>query len=316
MGHIIDFGVIDGKKAELAILKSGKYVVAVSSFGSALVWYGTKERNYVTYHKRAEDYVNDSTYMGKIVGPYANRIKGAEFEVDGTEYKVEKNDGDNSLHSGSFCYGDKLWTIEGISDSMMTLSLFLKEDGGFPGDHETQVSYFLSQDGVLTIHYKSTSTKKCPVSLTNHAYFVLDDRGDKFVQLEIPSKHFVAVDSSLIPFKENPVSVEGTDFDFRNKTVIGSRRNGCYDNTWVLENNEIVRAEGNLASIAVKTTEPGIQVYTGEFLSGKDAKPFDGLALETGRFPDSPNRPDFPRAYTEKGCIFETITSYQLVPKE
>ena len=316
MGHIIDFGTIDEKKVELAILKSGKFIVAVSSYGGALVWYGTKERNYVTYHKSAEDYENDSTYMGKVVGPYANRIKDAEFEIDGVKYKLEKNDGNNSLHSGSLCYGNKLWNIEGVSDSMVTMSLLTKESGGFPGDHETQITYFLSEDGVLTIHYKSTSTKKCPVALTNHAYFVLDDRSDKFVELEIPSDKYISVDSSLIPFKENPVSVEGTDFDFRKKCTIGSRRDGCYDNTWVLEKNAIVRAEGNLASIAVRTTEPGIQVYTGEFLSGKDSKPFDGLALETGRYPDSPNRPDFPAEYTDKDYIFETTTSYQLVPKE
>src|SRR5574344_742535 len=119
-----------------------------------------------------------------------------------------------------------------------------------------------------------------------------------------------------IPLCDNPTSVEGTDFDFRKSTVIGSRRNGSYDNTWVLRKGEIVKAEGNLAVLYVRTTEPGIQVYTGEFLSGKDTRPFQGLALETGRYPDSPNRPDFPREYTEKDRVYESTTSYKLVPKE
>ena len=83
MGHIIDFGTVDGRKVQLAVLKNGKFVAAISSFGSTIVWFGTKERNYVTYHKTAEDYVNDSTYMGNTVGPYANRIKNAEFELEG-----------------------------------------------------------------------------------------------------------------------------------------------------------------------------------------------------------------------------------------
>ena len=316
MGHIIDFGTVDGRKVQLAVLKNGKFVAAISSFGSTIVWFGTKERNYVTYHKTAEDYVNDSTYMGKTVGPYANRIKNAEFELEGKVYKLEKNDGENSLHSGSICFGNKLWTIEGISDNMVTLSLSTKEGGGFPGDHEIQVTYLLTEDGVLTVFYRSTSNKKCPISITNHAYFVLDDRSDKYVELEIPSDKYISVDSSLIPFKENPVKVEGTDFDFRKKTVIGERRGGSYDNTWVLEKNSLVMAEGNLAKLFVRTTEPGIQVYTGEFLSGKDSKPFDGLALETGRFPDSPNRPDFPGEYTDKDKIYESTTSYKLVIKE
>ena len=316
MGHLIDFGTINGNKAQLAVLKSGKFVSAISSFGSTIVWFGTKDRNYVTYHKCAEDYLDDSTYMGKTVGPYANRIKNAEFEIDVKVYKLEKNDGENSLHSGSACFGNKLWSIEGVSDNMVTLSLMAKEGGGFPGDHEVQVTYLLTEDGVLTIFYRCTSNKKCPISITNHAYFVLDDRGDKYVELEIPSTKYVSVDSSLIPLKENPVKVEGSDFDFREKRAIGSRRDGCYDNTWVLDKNTVVKAEGNLAQLFVRTTEPGIQVYTGEFLSGKDAKPFDGLALETGRFPDSPNRPDFPREYTDKDRIYESTTSYKLVIKE
>ena len=157
MGHLIDFGTINGKKVQLAVLKSGKFVSAISSFGSTIVWFGTRDKNYVTYHKSAEDYLDDSTYMGKTVGPYANRIKNAEFEIDGKVYKLEKNDGENSLHSGSSCFGNKLWNIEGVSDNMVTLSLMAKESGGFPGDHEVQVSYLLTEDGVLTIFHRCTS---------------------------------------------------------------------------------------------------------------------------------------------------------------
>lgn len=316
MGHTIDWGYVKGKKVELAVLKSGKFVTAVSTYGGALVWFGTKDKNYVLYHSKAQDYENDSSCMGKIIGPYANRIKNAGFSLSGKKYQLEKNDGENNLHSGSASFGDKFWSISGISDSMVTLSLSTPEEGGFPGSHETEVSYYLDKEGVLTIHYKATSSVKCPISLTNHGYFYLDDRGSGSVELEIDGEEYIAVDSSLIPLPENPRKVENSDFDFRKKKAIGERRDGRYDNTWVLKKNSMVKAEGNLASLFVRTTEPGIQVYTGEFLDGDDVKPFMGLALETGRFPDSPNRPDFPSAFTDKGVVFESMTSYLLVPKE
>lgn len=316
MSHIEEFGVVEGQKVQLAIIKNGAFVAAISTLGAAIVWYGSKDRNYVLYHKSAEGYLNDSSYMGKIVGPYANRIENAEFFLDGRKYTLDKNDGENNLHSGSASFANKLWSISGISDSSVTLSLKTPEEGGFPGEHETEVTYLLSSEGILTLDYKATSSKKCPVGLTNHAYFFLDSRGSRDVELEIKAEKFVAVDSHLIPLLDNPQNVEGTDFDFRVKTRIGDRREGKYDNTWVLEKNSVIKAEGNLASLFIRTTEPGIQVYTGEFLKGEDTEPFFGLALETGRFPNTPVRLDFPSAFTDKGVVFESTTSFLLVPKE
>ena len=251
-----------------------------------------------------------------MVGPYANRIEGASFSIGEKRYGLEKNDGDNNLHSGSSCFGNKLWSIEGISDSMVTLSLSTEEEGGFPGRHETEVSYYLTAEGMLTILYKATSTERCPVALTNHAYFVLDDRDSRSLSLMVEADQYIAVDSALIPLPENPVSVENTDFDFRTRTKVGERRDGKYDNSWVLKKGALVTVEGNLASLSVKTTEPGIQIYTGEFMTGEDAFPFKGIALETGSFPNSPNRPDFCGKYTDNGEYFQSMTSYFLVPKE
>ena len=316
MGHIMDFGKLDGRKIELVVLKSGSFVACVSTYGAALVWFGTKDRNYVTYHSSGEKYIDDSTYMGKVVGPYANRIEGASFSIGEKRYGLEKNDGDNNLHSGSSCFGNKLWSIEGISDSMVTLSLSTEEEGGFPGRHETEVSYYLTSEGMLTILYKATSTERCPVALTNHAYFVLDDRDSRSLSLMVEADQYIAVDSALIPLPENPVSVENTDFDFRTRTKVGERRDGKYDNSWVLKKGALVTVEGNRASLSVKTTEPGIQIYTGEFMTGEDAFPFKGIALETGSFPNSPNRPDFCGKYTDNGEYFQSMTSYFLVPKE
>lgn len=311
-GHTVDFGFAGGRKVLLAVLSSGRFVAKLSTYGAALVWYGTEDRNYVLSHESAEEYVSDPTYMGKVVGPCANRIRNAEFTVDGKRCTLEKNDGENSLHSASACYGSMHWTISGLSNSSVTMTLSSPSLGGFPGEKEVSVTYTLSQDGVLTLFYRTTSSEKCPVSITNHAYFILDEKGSRGVELTIPSKEYIDVDSALIPLARNPVPVEGTPFDFREPMTIGSRRDGRYDNSWVLEKGSVIKAEGDLATLLVRTEEPGVQVYTGEYLP----YPFQALALETGKWPDFPNRVDFPQSYTESGMIYETSTSYLLIPKE
>ncbi|MBQ0070498.1 MAG: hypothetical protein KBS81_01355, partial [Spirochaetales bacterium] len=140
--------------------------------------------------------------------------------------------------------------------------------------------------------------------------------GARGTTLTLPADEYIDVDSVLIPTKETPTKVEGTAFDFREGKRIGERRDGRYDNSWILRKNAVVHAEGNRAELWCRTTEPAIQVYTGEFLSGEDTSPFLGLALETGRYPNTPNRPDFPQCFTENGIVTESTTSYCLKVKD
>ncbi|MBQ0071966.1 MAG: hypothetical protein KBS81_08990, partial [Spirochaetales bacterium] len=171
------FGRINGVEVQLAVLTNGKYKASIATYGATLVYYGTDSYNAVLSHDSAEKYAKDNNFMGMVVGPYANRIEGASFVLDGKEYRLEKNDNDNNLHSGSATYAHKIWRITGQSNTAVTLSLSTPEEGGFPGKHDTEITYILSEDGILTLSYKATSTEKCPCALTNHAYFILDDGG-------------------------------------------------------------------------------------------------------------------------------------------
>lgn len=295
----------------VVLLESGKYRAKIYSYGAILLWFGTEDKNYVLSYKNLDSYPHDSNYLGKTIGPFANRIANHSFSIDGVKYTLGDNDNGATLHSASSNFGDKLWDVEKESKNSVTLILNSPEEGGFPGEHCTKITYTL-RGSTLSLDYEASSSKKCPVYLTNHAYFSLSS-SSKDVILTLPSSFFIASDSRLIPLESNPTPVLNTPFDFRKPTRIGERRDGKYDNAFVLDKGD-VRAEGDRAIIIMRTDAPGVQVYTGEFLSG-EITPFKGLALESGEFPDSPNRADFNPKYTDKDKVFKTHTEYELIEK-
>lgn len=302
-------GEVDVHKVSLEV---GAYRIEVLTYGANLSWYGSREQNFVLCHDTLEEYIDDPSYQGAVVGPVANRIKDGRFSVDGKTYQLDINDNTNSLHSGSACYGRKVWSIAGLGSNSITLLLKTENGlGGFPGEHEIMVTYSLYEDGCLNISYRTTSTEKCPVAITNHAYFNLngDNKDIRNTVLTMPADYFVNVDSFLIPTSVD--SVEGTAFDFRNPTEIGARRDGCYDNTFVLRENGIIKAEGDKAVLECRTTEPSVQLYTAEFLEDEHGK-HTGFCLETGRYPDTPNHSDYPSAYTAPGVEYISNTTYRL----
>lgn len=306
------FGRISDADVHKISLEVGIYRIEVLTYGANLAWYGTKEQNFVLCHNTLEEYIDDPSYQGAVVGPVANRIKDGRFSVDGKIYQLEINDRTNSLHSGSACYGRKLWTLAGLGANSITLMLQTEEGlGGFPGSHEIMVTYSLYEDGCLNILYRTTSSEKCPVAITNHAYFNLNgyNKDIRNTVLTLPADSFVNVDSSLIPTSVD--SVDGTDFDFRSPCEIGARRGGAYDNTFVLKENGIIRAEGDKAILECRTTEPSVQLYTAEFLEDEHGA-FTGFCLETGRYPDTPNHSDFPGAYTAPGKEYISNTTFRL----
>ena len=286
-----------GEEVERISFREGRFHLSVLTFGATLYMYE-----------------GDPSYMGEVVGPYANRIAGASFSLDGRSFHLEKNNNGNNLHSGSACFGQKVWKVLGLGENSVTLSLATPAGlGGFPGAHECTVTYLLTGSGLLSIDYTVTSDARCPVSVTNHSYFNLNGGGTiKDHVLTVPADHYVAVDESLIP--TSVASVDGTDFDFRTPHRIGERRNGAYDNTFCIEHGTPVRVEGEKAVMEIRTTEPGIQIYTAEFLSG-DHEPFSGVCFESGRYPDSPNHPEFPGAFTDYGVVYRSNTSFLLEVK-
>ena len=310
----------DDKVSEV-IITSGEYRASVFTLGAVLHSFSHKDRDIVIGYDSYEPYLTAVGHVAEVVGPYANRIKDAEFTMDGKLYILEKNNGKNNLHSGSKNFGSKFWKIDTTSDNSVRLSLESPEAGGFPGSHHAEITYTLTEDGALSLHYRVESEKKCPVNVTNHAYFNLNGEGDiKGHRLMLTCPEYLTVDDGLIPIGR--ASVDGTPYDFRTPTVIGERLDGAYDNCLVFGSERKAVVEGKDYILEMTTDLPAVQLYTGISLSstvpGKNGKmlfPYQGLALESEFFPDSPNRPDFPGAYTEPGKPFETTTVYKLTAK-
>lgn len=271
-------------------------------------------------------------YFGALVGRYGNRIGNARFTVEGKEYQLEANNNGNSLHGGLKGFDKVVWTAEPAGDSSLKLT-YLSKDGeeGFPGNLNVTVVYTLTADSALKIDYTATTDKATPVNLTNHAYFNLSAGTDSTIHnhmLYLNADKFTAVDKNLIPTGEL-ASVKGTPMDFTNEKMIGkdlAKVKGGYDHNWVL--NKTGEGLSKAAALyhpasgrvmEVFTTEPGVQFYTGNFLSGTLTETKNGqkyvkhaaLCLETQHFPDSPNKPDFPNTVLRPGETYRQTTLYK-----
>lgn len=282
---------------------------------------------------------NNTPYFGAIVGRFCNRIANGEFELEGQKYHLAKNNGQNSLHGGIVGFNKAVWEAkELIIEGGLVLELtHTSPDGdeGFPGNLKVKVSYKLTKNNALEILYEATTDQKTVINLTQHSYFNLSGNFSKDIldhELEIYSDHFLPVDENAIPLGEYR-EVSNTPFDFRKAKTVGEdidndneqiRIGKGYDHCWVLDN------EGKLATVAkvmhpesgremtVLTTEPGIQLYTGNYL--KDTITFDngdksqdriGLCLETQHFPDSPNQLAFPSVVLSPNELFQSKTIYK-----
>jgi len=286
------------------------------------------------------DYLERSPFFGALIGRYGNRIAGGAFEIDGTKYQLELNDGGrpNSLHGGTPGFGARMW--EGIAEevaggSALTLTR-VSADGeeGFPGELAVSVRYTLAH-GRFTLDYRAETSAPTVVNLTNHAHFNLagEDSGRDILdhELTIAAQDFLPVNNALIPL-ESPVSVAGTAFDFRTPRAIGARlddphpqlvlTNG-YDHCYLLtgartaepRNVVSLRDPRSGRTMHMETTEPGVQVYICSHLDGSlvgtggAAYPqYGGVALETQHYPDSPNRPEFPSTVLRPGEVYRSTT--------
>jgi aldose 1-epimerase len=291
-----------------------------------------------------EGYLQEHPFFGGTIGRYGNRIGKGKFKLDGVEYKLAANNGENHLHGGVKGFHKVVWSAAPVQQDSAVGAKFsyLSKDGeeGYPGNLSCTVTYSLTNNNELKIEYHATTDKATPVNLTHHGYFNLAGqvKGDILNhQLEIFADRFTPVDKGLIPTGElRPV--EGTPMDFRQPHAIGERINSedeqlkfglGYDHNWVLNNSN-----GSLALAArvyepttgrvmeVWTTEPGLQFYSGNFLdgtlTGKDNQIYkhrSGFCLETQHFPDSPNKPDFPSTILRPGETYSTETIYRFAAK-
>jgi len=290
-------------------------------------------------------YLEETPYFGAIVGRYANRIALAKFTLDGQEYSLAQNNGENTLHGGLIGFDKVIWEAEEIqTDDEVGLRLsYLSKDmeEGYPGNLEVEVIYTLDNENAFKIDYIATTDKKTVINLTHHSYFNLKGKIDGDILdhfVTINASKFLPVDSNLIPMGEL-WEVAGSPFDFTQPKAIGERINDDneqlklglgYDHCWVIdrENDELILVASVMEPTSgrimeVYSTEPGIQLYTGNFLdgtiSGKDGMVYQhryGFCLETQHYPDSPNKPEFPSVVLEPGDIYHSGTVYKFLVEE
>lgn len=334
-----------GKKIELFILKNGPIQAAITNYGARMVGLLVPDKDgrdidVLTGYNNIDDYLKTESYFGCVVGRYGNRIAKGKFTLNGKTYTLATNNGANHLHGGPEGFCKKVWDAKQIDSSSVEFSYLSKDmEEGYPGNLQVKVIYRLTADRGVEIEYSATTDKPTVLNLTNHNYWNLDGERDTSINdhlLQIFASKYTPVDSTLIPTGEL-ASVEGTPFDFRKPTAIGDRVNADhiqikygkgYDHNFVLVPEKV--AAGELPLIAtvlspntgikmeVLTAEPGIQFYSGNFLTGsqvgKSGQAYvfrSALCLETQHFPDSPNQPKFPTTTLNPGQTYSTKTRYR-----
>jgi aldose 1-epimerase len=284
------------------------------------------------------DYESRSPFFGCITGRYANRIAGGTFPLDGRTYSLAVNNGPNHLHGGNVGFDKKVWNArsEKSGNAVRLILSHTSPDGdeGYPGALACEVAYTWNNDSELRIDYSATTTAPTVVNLTNHSYFNLAGHDGGPIlnhQLKLAADAFTPTNANAIPTGERR-PVEGTPFDFRSPQPIGARIDSPdqqikwgfgYDHNFIVNGTpghlrpcaELSDPESGRV-MTVLTTEPGVQLYTANFmdnLKGKGGALYPkrgGVCLETQHFPDSPNQPDFPTTELRPGETYRSSTVY------
>lgn len=331
----------DGTPVEVYTLKDSNAEIRIMTYGGIIQSVKIPDKkggvaDVVLGFDSLEGYEkNPSPYFGALIGRYANRIGNGEFKLDGHTYTLPKNDHGNTLHGGTVGFDKVVWKAKEIPGGIELMHVSPDGDQGFPGTLTAIVKYTLD-GGTLHIDYSASTDKDTVVNLTNHSYWNLSGQGNGTIlhdELKVNATDFTPVNAKLIPTGVLE-PVVGTPFDFRKLTAIGSRINdnnqqlkyaGGYDFNWVL--NKARDAFGEAAEVydptsgrvlSVWTTQPGIQVYTGNFLDGtihgKEGKAYvhrGAIALETQHYPDSPNHPKFPSTELKPGQHYHQVTEFR-----
>jgi aldose 1-epimerase len=285
-----------------------------------------------------DGYLKEHPFFGTVVGRYGNRIGGASFTLDGRTYTLAANNGPNHLHGGVRGFDKYVWTPEVLKGVTGVAFTRTSPDGeeGYPGIVQVRVSYVLHDANELSIEYRATTDKATPINLTQHTYFNLAGHNAGSIvdhELMLAADRYTPVDSTLIPTGEI-APVAGTPLDFRQPTRIGARIDDPhqqimfglgYDHNWVINRKgdglqlaARVYEPKSGRTLEVRTTEPGVQFYTGNFLDGtvkgKGGAVYNrrnGFCLETQHYPDSPNKPAFPSSIVRPGQTYQSQTVWR-----
>lgn len=343
-----EYGTLpDGRTVDIYTMRNHHgIIVKFLSLGGCITEIDTPDRhgrfdNIVLGHADLKGYNSNVGYFGAIVGRYANRIAKGTFTLNGTTYHLPINNGPNSLHGGTSGFNLQVWQVEPrtIPDGVSAVLTYTSPDGqdGFPGTMKVEVTYTLEDADALRIDYQATTDKSTVVNMTNHSYFNLNGNGSGSALrqlLEINADSYTPTDATQIPTGEI-AKVAGTPMDFRTmRTIDAGIRSSFeqivlahgYDHNWVL--NKVRPGDLSFAARAyspktgrileVDTTEPGIQIYTSNYLQGNLLgsahtlyRQGDGYTFETQHFPDSPNHPNFPSTELKPGGRFRSTTIFR-----
>lgn len=334
-----DFGSFDGQKVELFTIKnkSGAYVELIS-YGAAIRSicvpdHDGKLVDVCLGYDTLEEYTSQNGCLGAVIGRHANRLGGAEFTLNGTVYKLEANNGPNSLHGGSKGFDKRVWSGEAVGDSVVFSRVSEDMEEGFPGRAEVKATYSFSDDNELVLSYSVVCDKDTVCAMTNHCYFNLDGHDAGLVYdtlLKIDADEFTENDENCLPTGKI-LSVEGTPFDFRAEKPIGrdieaddqNLKNGKgYDHNFVLKGEglkvaAVAYSEKTGIEMVTKTTQPGVQLYTANFLGerrAKGGKTYDkryGFCLETQSFPNGMAIEHFKKPILRKGEEYNETVCYK-----
>ena len=321
---------VDGKQVSLYTLTNGSLTMEVTNYGGRVVSLWVPDRrgsyeNVVLGHKNIDSYINykGERYLGAAVGRYANRIGNGSFTLDGKKYELFKNDHGNTLHGGEFGIDRIVWDVASLTDNAIVLHTVLPDGmDGFPGNLDITMTYTLTPDNEFRVDYLATTDAPTVCNLSHHSFFNLKGKGNILDhELMINGKVITVIDEQLIP-KGTFLPVNGTPMGFLESKSIGKdintyhpqMENGHgYDFNWVLNKPmgdmglaAILYEPTSKRCMEVYTDQPGLQFYSGNFFENK----YEALALETQKYPDSPNKTTFPTTVLRPGeeyhhtCIY------------
>ena len=316
--------------------------VTLSTLGAGIVGVVVPDKDgkmedVVLGYADATDYIGDGPCAGKTPGRYANRIAKGKFSIDGKEYSLAINNGPNALHGGPEGFMNQNWEAEAVGSHVKFTYTSLDGEEGYPGELKATVVYSWNDNNELTIDFKAESDKKTVVNLTNHAYFNLDGENAGSIldhELQLLASRYLPTDETQIPTGEM-APVKDTPMDFTEPKRIGQdieadfealKIGKGYDHCWVLDNwhKHTLIPAARLKSaktgrvVEVFTTQPGAQVYTGNWLagspknkSGRSYNDYDGVAIECQGMPDAPNHRNFPCQLLGPGEVYEQTIVYR-----
>lgn len=298
--------------------------VELSSLGAGIIGLGVPDRNgnienVALAYADPADYLDDGPCMGKVPGRYANRIAGGVFSLGGKTFRLAVNNGPNALHGGPTGFMNRIWDTALLPEGDGVCFSYVSTDGeeGYPGRLEVHATYRWSDDNTLSLSLEATTDAPTIINLTNHAYWNLDGADSGSVldhTLRLHASQWLPTDQTLVPTGKI-LSVDATPMDFLSPHRLGERIGADfpslhfgkgYDNCWVIDNPgkgpaAELKAARSGRILRISTDQPGVQVYTGNWLagspsnhSGKSYEDYDGVAIEAQGFPDAPNRPEFP----------------------